>query len=44
MTWRVRGDQGSDEAIAACYCYVDASNFERVKAQLQLYAAVEVRP
>lgn len=39
VAWRAKGAE--DEAVVARFCYVDASNFNDVKAQLPLYAAVE---
>lgn len=43
VSWRAKGDDAkNDEAIALRFCYVDASNFNSVKSQLPLYAAVEV--
>ncbi len=43
VSWRAKGDETSDEeAVAIRFCYVDASNFNSVKSQLPLYAAVEV--
>lgn len=43
VSWRAKGGgTEEDEAIAVRYCYVDASNFNSVKSQLPLYAAVEV--
>lgn len=41
-SWRTRKGAVEDEAIALQFCYVDASNFDFVKTQLPLYAAVEV--
>ena len=44
VSWRVKGDgREDDEAVAVRFCYVDASNFNSVKSNLPLYAAVEVR-
>lgn len=45
VSWRAKagGGVGDDEALAVRFCYVDASNFNSVKSQLPLYAAVEVR-
>lgn len=44
VSWRAKGGgTEDDEAIAVRFCYVDASNFNSVKSQLPLYAAVEVR-
>ena len=40
VTWRAKGVE--DEAMAVRFCYVDASNFDSVKTQLPIYAAVEV--
>lgn len=40
VAWRAKGVE--DEAMAVRFCYVDASNFDSVKAQLPIYAAVEV--
>ena len=40
ISWRAKGAE--DEAVAVRFCYVDASNFDSVKARLPLYAAVEV--
>lgn len=43
VSWRAKEDgEGEDEAVAVRFCYVDASNFNSVKSQLRLYAAVEV--
>lgn len=41
VSWRAKGAE--DEAVTVRFCYVDASNFDSVKSQLSLYAAVEVR-
>ena len=44
VSWRAKGGGRADgEAIALRFCYVDASNFNSVKSNLPLYAAVEVR-
>lgn len=44
VSWRAKGEgKEEDEAVALRFCYVDASNFNSVKSQLPLYAAVEVR-
>lgn len=44
VSWRAKaGGTEENEAVAVRYCYVDASNFNSVKNQLPLYAAVEVR-
>lgn len=44
VSWRAKGGvREDDEAIAVRFCYVDASNFNSVKRELPLYAAVEVR-
>lgn len=40
VSWRAKGVE--DEAVVMRFCYVDASNFDSVKTQLPLYAAVEV--
>lgn len=40
VAWRAKGME--DEAMVARFCYVDASNFDSVKTQLPIYAAVEV--
>lgn len=40
VAWRAKGEE--DEAMAVRFCYVDASNFDSVKTQLPIYAAVEV--
>lgn len=40
VSWRAKGAE--DEGVALRFCYVDASNFDSVKTQLPLYAAVEV--
>lgn len=44
VSWRAKGGgtEEDDEAVALRFCYVDASNFNSVKSQLPLYAAVEV--
>lgn len=50
VSWRANGYEhdrssdggGDDETIALRFCYVDASNFDSIKTQLPLYAAVEV--
>ncbi|CAM9550979.1 unnamed protein product, partial [Ectocarpus sp. 8 AP-2014] len=43
VSWRAKADGGAEDegAIAVRLCYVDASNFNSVKSQLPLYAAVE---
>lgn len=43
VSWRAKKEAKEDEAIALRFCYVDASNFDFVKTQLSLYAAVQVR-
>lgn len=45
VSWRAKAGGGAEdeEALAVRFCYVDASNFNSVKSQLPLYAAVEVR-
>lgn len=42
VAWRAKGAE-EEEAMAARFCYVDASNFASVKTQLPIYAAVEVK-
>ncbi|CAM9548555.1 unnamed protein product [Ectocarpus sp. 4 AP-2014] len=43
VSWRAKAGGGAEdeEALAVRFCYVDASNFNSVKSQLPLYAAVE---
>lgn len=43
VSWRAKREVREDEAVVLRFCYVDASNFDFVKTQLPLYAAVEVR-
>ncbi|CBN79374.1 conserved unknown protein [Ectocarpus siliculosus] len=43
VSWRAKAGGGAEDegATAVRFCYVDASNFNSVKSQLPLYAAVE---